>query len=273
MFCLRVLLLGVTLYLVVCGGCACFQRRLMYFPSVFTRKQAEEAAAFAGLERWASADGRPIGWKRPSSIRPVLGQVLIAHGNAGSACHRGHYADVLQKAAALDVFILEYPGYGDRPGVPSERSLGESSLEALQLLATNGPVYLVGESLGTGVAAYLAGRCPEKVSGLALLAPFSQLAEVAQAHLPLLPVRLLLRDRFPAAQHLRGYHGPVAVLLAGRDEVVPERFGRRLYDGYAGPKRLWEFAPLDHESLMFQPPEVWREIVAFWRLDRREPRP
>ena len=49
-----------------------------------------------------------------------------------------------------------------------------------------------------------------------------------------------------------------------RDEVVPEKFGRRLYDGYAGPKRLWEVREDGHGELMMQPPEFWKEIVGFW---------
>jgi hypothetical protein len=248
-----------------CVGCASFQRRLIYFPPVFTGEQVGGFAESQKLERWQSPDGTPIGWKRLAPVQPALGDVLITHGNAGCAFQCGHYADVLQQAAALNVFIVEYPGYADRPGAPSERTLDESAADAFQLLATNRPVYLVGESLGTGVAAYLAGRFPDRVAGLALLGPYNRLADVAQAHMPVFPVRWLLCDRFPAEEDLRRYHGPVAVLVGGRDTVVPAKFGRRLYDGYAGPKQLWEFPQCDHGSVMLQPPEVWKQIVAFWQ--------
>jgi pimeloyl-ACP methyl ester carboxylesterase len=166
--------------------------------------------------------------------------------------------------------VVEYPGYADRPGVPSEQTLYQAAGEAVQLLATNGPpVYVVGESLGTGVAAYVAGHYPEQVAGVALLAPYTSLADVAQAHVFLLPVRWLICDRFPAEEHLCQYHGPVAVLVAGRDRVVPARLGRRLYAGYNGPKRLWQFPQADHETVMVQPAAIWEEIIAFWRAGRR----
>ena len=77
------------------------------------------------------------------------------------------------------------------------------------------------------------------------------------------PLRLLLRDRFPSEDYLRTYHGPVAMLVGGRDRVVPERFGRRLYDAYAGPKRLWEVPAGDHGTVMTQPPWVWKDIIEF----------
>jgi len=191
--------------------------------------------------------------------------LLIMHGNAGCAFQCGHYADAIQQVAALDVFIVEYPGYADRPGAPSERTLNEASDEAFRLLSTNGPIYLVGESLGTGVATYLAGKYPDKIAGLVLLAPYNRLADVGQAHMPFVAVRLLLRDRFPSEDYLRNYHGPVAMLVSGRDQVIPAKFGRRLYDRYVGPKRLWEFPEGDHGTVMVQPPEVWKQIIEFWQ--------
>jgi uncharacterized protein len=265
--CWRVFLLAAAFYLLAGIGCARFQRRLIYFPPVLPSETVDELAKSARLEAWQSPTGKRIGWKRLSLTRPAQGQVLITHGNADCAFQCGHYADVIQATASLDVFIVEYPGYADKPGKPSEASLDAAADEAFRLLATNGLVYLVGESLGTGVAAYLAGSHPDQVAGLALLAPFNGLADVAQAHIVIFPVRWLLCDRFPAEDNLRDYHGPVAVLTAGRDTVVPERFGRRLYDTYTGPKRLWEFPQATHDTLMDQSPQVWREVISFWQLE------
>ncbi len=265
----RILRICALLYLLVCVGCAAFQRRLIYFPPVLPPEQVDALAQSAGLERWRNPAGQPIGWKRPSPAQPATGAVLITHGNAGCAFQCAHYADAIQQAAPLDVFIVEYPGYADRPGKPSEKTLYASADEAFQLLPANVPVYLVGESLGTGVATYLAGKHPDKIAGLVLLAPYNRLADVAQAHMPFLPVHLILCDRFPSEDYLRNYHGPVAVLVAGGDQVVPEKFGRRLFDRYAGPKRLWEFPEGNHGTVMQQPIEIWKQIVDFLQTDRR----
>ena len=266
--CLRTLLVCAALYVLAGVGCASFQRRLIYFPTVFKAAEVDELAKPEKLDRWTSLDGKAIGWKRLSQIQPAQGCVLIMHGNACCAFQRAHYADAIQRAAPLDVFIVEYPGYADCPGAPCERALDEPAAEALQVLSTDRPTYLVGESLGTGVAAYLAGHFPAKVAGIVLLAPYNRLADVGQAHMPIFPVRWILSERFPAEDDLQDYHGPVAVLVGGKDRVVPQRFGRRLYDGYAGPKRLWEFPEADHETLMVQTPELWKQIVSFLQLAR-----
>jgi uncharacterized protein len=260
----RVLAISGAVYLMACIGCASFQRKLIYFPAVYSAEQVEQLAGSENIERWKTTSGEASGWKRLCPQQPAQGRVIITHGNACCAFQCSHYADSIQSAAPLDVFILEYPGYADCTGQPTETTIYAAASKAFESLPANGPTYLVGESLGTGVAAYLAGRYEKKVSGIALLAPYPCLADVAQAHMKFLPVRWLLSEHFPSEEHLRTYQGPVAVLVAGQDTVVPQRFGRKLYERYTGPKRLWEFPELDHDRLMDQSPEIWKQIVEFW---------
>jgi pimeloyl-ACP methyl ester carboxylesterase len=175
------------------------------------------------------------------------------------------YARSLNQVEVCDVYILEYPGYGPRPGMPSQQSLFDAAAEAMALLEKKGSVYLVGESLGTGVAAYLAGTHSNSVAGVLLIAPYHNLGDVAQNHMPIFPARLMILDRFPSASYLQTFHGPVAVLLAGRDTVVPNKFGRKLFDAYSGPKKVWEIPLATHNDLPNVPVDWWKELIAFWK--------
>jgi uncharacterized protein len=264
----RLLSAGLLTYAAACIGCASFQRKLIYFPPHYSAEQVDAAARKAGLERWTNSSGQFIGMKRLSPRQPADGRVLIVYGNGSWTVGCAHYADAIQSVAAFDVFILEYPGYADRAGSPSQKSIFRAADEALQLLGTNQPVYLVGESLGSGVAAYLAGTHPGKIAGLILLSPYNRLTGVAQAHMPLIPVWLMLVDRFPSEDYLRNYHAPVGIMVDGRDQVVPEKFGLRLYDSYAGPKRLWRFPDGRHISIMEPPEKFWSEVLDFWQTNR-----
>jgi uncharacterized protein len=264
----RVLAAGLLIYVAACLGCASYQRKLIYFPPQLTAEQVDESARKSGLERWVDSSGRAIGMRRLSSKQPAAGRVLIVYGNGGCAIWCAHYADDIQNIAAFDVFILEYPGYADRAGSPSQESIFHAADEALQLLGTNQPVYLLGESLGSGVAAYLAGTHPGEIAGMILLSPYNRLTSVAQEHMPYLPVWLILVDRFPSEDYLRHYHGPVGIMVDGRDTVVPEKFGLRLYDGYAGPKRLWSFPDGGHISIMEPSAMFWGAVLAFWQTNR-----
>ncbi len=251
------------IYLIVCVGLTLAQRRLLYFPCKDSAASSLKLAASLDFQIWHNAGGQFIGWKRLSKTKPAQGQVLILHGNASCALDRAPYADGLQSAAPLDVYVLEYPGYDGRPGSPSQKTIFAAARDGLQQLKSKCRVLLIGESLGTGVAAYLAGTNPAQVAGVFLSAPYNNLSAVARHHLPIFPVKLMLRDKYASDYYLRSYHGPLAVLLGGKDEVVPNEFGRRLFQGYDGPKKLWEFPDAGHDDLLQPTAEFLREVLEF----------
>jgi pimeloyl-ACP methyl ester carboxylesterase len=261
----RGLLLFAGLYVLICASCAGFQRRFIYYPTVVPRGQVDQMAEEAGLERWTNSAGQFIGLKRPSPKQPAEGSVMMMYGNGSTAVGSGRYADAIQGVAAFDVYILEYPGYEDRPGSPSQMGLFDAAEEAFHTLPGDRPVYLVGESLGSGVASYLAGTYSNKIAGIVLVSPFNSLTDVAQYHFPLLPMRWLLTDRFPSEQYLQNYRGKLGVTVDGKDTVVPGKFSVRLYEGYAGPKKIWEVPNGEHCQIPEPTAEFWQQVIAFWQ--------
>ncbi len=252
-----------TVYVIVLLAVFLFQRRLLYFPSRAPLAELTQRARSVSLDPWTNAAGQTIGWVRRAPRSPSAGLVLVVHGNGGHAVHRAAYADALQRAANVEVRILEYPGYGARDGESTERSLCAAADEAMAVLGESNRVYVVGESLGTGVACYLAGAYTNRVAGVLLVAPYDRLFRVAQSHYPFLPAGLIMHDRFDSADRLQNYSGPLYVWLGGSDIVVPTQFGRSLYDGYHGPKRLHETPGAGHEDVWKEPGEWWKEAAGF----------
>jgi pimeloyl-ACP methyl ester carboxylesterase len=259
------LIASFAFYLILCGAMAVFQRSFIYYPSVYSSQQVEQLAQAANLQRWTNSAGQFIGFKRSSPEQPTRGIILLTYGNGSTATGSSHYADDIQSVAPFDIFILEYPGYEDRAGKPTEKNLFAAAAEAVQILPTNNPIYLVGESLGSGVASYLAGTFPDKIKGVILISPFNSVTAVAQQRYLFLPVKWLLTDRFPSENYLRNYHGKLGITVDGKDWVVPEKFGRRLYDEYNGPKKLWEFPDDGHCQIGEQQSVFWKDAVAFWK--------
>ena len=131
-------------------------------------------------------------------------------------------------AAATDSvtagFPLDYRGYGGNPGSPTEQGLAADARAAHHhLVADRGvpPARLVlfGESLGAAVATRLAQERP--VGGLVLRSPFTSLADVGALHYPLLPVRALLRDRYPIREMVGSITVPITVVAGQADEIAP----------------------------------------------------
>jgi hypothetical protein len=263
----RVLLLLVIAYLLIVLAALIFQRRLIYFPRIILPALAVPAAAELGFVPWKNPAGQIIGWKIPAG-GTATGSVLIVHGNAGCAIDRGYLANPIHVAGSVDVYVLEYPGYGARGGSPDKRSFLAAGEEAFGLLTNGLPKYLVSESIGAGVACYLAKAHSTNVAGLLLFMPYHNLASVAQRKMPLLPAYLLLLDRFNPAECLRDYRGPVKIVLAGADEIIPVESGRRLFEGYQGPKNLQIIPGAHHNDIAEQSPAWWKEVFSFWRQNR-----
>ena len=251
-------------YTVVVVFFTVFQRNLIYVPTRVTMEQARRKAVREGFIPWRNKAGQLIGWELVAGSKPA-GSVLIVHGNAGWALTRAYLAKSIHDAAPLDVFILEYPGYGAREGSPAGASFLSAGDEAFGNLPANAPVYVVSESLGTGVAAHLAEKNPAGVAGLALFVPYDRLALVAQNQVPYLPAYFLLLDRYDPVDWLKEYHGPVMVILAGSDEIIPPRLGRHLYDEYTGPKMLQVMPGARHNQTTDQSPDWWKDVLEFWR--------
>lgn len=264
-FLLRLAILAVAVYVLYWMFASTLQRSLIYFPSTASENELDRLAADSDFERWTTPDGRPIGWQ--SRFGNPLRPVLILHGNAGFALHRAALAQRLHQAAPelhAKYYLLEYPGYGDRPGTPSQNAFVDAAEEALATLATSAKTILVGESIGTGVATLATEKLPQSVAGLVLITPFDSLVSVAKFHYPWLPVGWILSDRFESLRALKNFPGPVAFLVAGADEITPAKAGMRLYDSYPGQKRLWLVEGARHNNVATRiSAKEWAEILGF----------
>jgi uncharacterized protein len=263
--CGRSMLITVLFACVLLCACGCaVQRRLLYFPTKLPPDVALEEARGSGFIPWKSDSGQIIGWEIPAN-GPSIGSVLIVHGNAGCAVGRAYLAQPIHNAVNANVFVLEYPGYGAREGSPGKRNFDVAAEEAFRLLPSNLPKYIVSESIGTGVACDLAREHPEEVAGLALLAPYHNLASVAQHRIWFLPTYFLLLDRFNPEKSLKSYHGPAKFVVAGEDEIIGPASGIRLYKSYAGPKDLQIVAEAHHNDVASQSPDWWKKVFSFWK--------
>jgi uncharacterized protein len=196
--------------LLVFSGCASIARRALFYPTHHNRTN--------GLSEWREYDVL-VGYAR---IVPDPDTIwLMIHGNGGQAADRTYALHAFSDRDS--VYILEYPGYGARPGTPSKQSLARAAVEAYQHLRRTyptKPVCIVGESIGTGPATLLA-RQASPPAKLVLIVPFDNLGSVAAEHLPWLPVTLLLGTSWNNIEALADYKGPVDIFAARDDAIIP----------------------------------------------------
>lgn len=207
------------------------QRHLIYLPDSTPVPPAAEVIGGASDVTLYTADGLELrAWFVPATGPADTGMaVLVAPGNGGNRAGRAGFAKELSRRG-LAVLVMDYRGYGGNPGNPSEDGLAADADAAVAALKDLGypatRILYFGESLGSGVVAALQARNPP--AGVVLRSPFTELADVGAHHYPWLPVRTLLRDRFPVVKHLATSDVPVTVIYGDRDSVVPSELSARV---------------------------------------------
>jgi pimeloyl-ACP methyl ester carboxylesterase len=191
-------------------GCQALVRGLLFYPT--------HHAHDTTMSPWM-LDGARIGYAR--EVNRPRNVWLLLHGNGGQASHRTYALPAFD--AQDSVFVLEYPGYGQRGGRPSRRALDAAAREAYLALRARFPgsrVCVVGESLGSGPASMLSRErpAPDKI---VLVVPFDSIKSVGRRHAGLLPAGLILAGTWDNVAALREFRGPVEIFGAEHDEVIP----------------------------------------------------
>lgn len=252
------------LYAVALSGMYVFQRDLQYFPT--RRDPAPEALGLSGVETIALAtpDGETLVlWFCPAhGNRPV---VLFLHGNAGEIADRADRLAFYQ-SQGYGVAFLSWRGYGGSTGSPSETGLLTDAKTAYDYLRMQDippeRIVLVGESLGTGPAVITAAANP--VAAVILEAPYSAAVDIARRAYPWLPVGLLMKDQYRSRDHIAAIRAPLLILHGAKDRVIPQGFGKRLFDLAKEPKTFLSLGPVGHDALFS--PETWEKEADF--IDR-----
>ena len=245
-----------------------FQRSLIYFPFGAVPTPSQAGLDDVELVTFDTVDGiRLHGWFVPRRPSPRF-TLVVFNGNAGNRAYRSGLARAFREHGA-SVLLFDYRGYGGNDGHPTEAGLAADARAARAYLASRGDVdpnrvVYFGESLGAAVALGLALEHPP--AALVLRSPFTSMADVGRVHYPWLPVRWLLRDRYPGLERIAQVACPLLVIAGDRDSIVPVEQSRQLYDAASSPKRLVVIGGADHndEALVGGPVVIQAtiEIVA-----------
>ncbi|MHB8910482.1 MAG: alpha/beta hydrolase [Syntrophales bacterium] len=246
------------------------QYSMLYYPDTSVPSPTELSARH--LRFWPSGPDGYRGFIGTDEIRNGKGTIIVFHGNAGTAADRVYYTSALG-SIGYRVILAEYPGYGRREGTLGEKSLVADAKASVRLASERygAPVFLLGESLGCGVAAGAAADAALRIDGLLLITPWDTLLAVAKSHFRYLPVGLFMRDRYDNSENLKAFRKRIAVVGAERDEIVPVRHARELYRSLPGPKRMWTIKGAGHNDwpTVVDLPK-WREYMDYLEGDLRQ---
>ena len=243
------LIAGVALYATAVTVLWAFQRDLMYFPDRLRVTPSDYDLGGVQEVSFTTADGLDLlAWYVPAP--PNRPTVVLFHGNGGSL-RRERYRLRHLMDAQLGALLVTYRGYSGNAGTPNEEGLYADARAALDWLEATGvprtSVVLYGISLGTGVATKMAAE--RDFAAVVLEAPYTSTVDVARFRFPVVPVDWLMKDRFESLARIAAIKEPLLVMHGSSDYVIPQRFGRRLFDAANQPKEAFWPHGLGHDDI------------------------
>jgi pimeloyl-ACP methyl ester carboxylesterase len=195
------------------------------------------------------------GWLRQAE---QSGPLLIYFG--GNAEEVSHLLD-MTLPPQWSLLLMNYRGYGDSTGKPGEAAMFHDALMIYDAVASDFPqIAVMGRSMGTGVATYLASQRP--VCGAVLISPYDSVRQLAQDIYPFVPVGWLLKHHFDAESYAPAVTAPVLALIADQDKLVPPIHSARLLQAWGGDTHAHHFPQADHNSVVNEA-EFWPVIQHF----------
>jgi len=180
-------------------------------------------------------------WFIPSS-KPDSYVILQCHGNGGNISNRVDYSLIFYQMG-LSSLQFDYRGYGNSEGSPDEAGLYLDALTAWEYLVDERQIsphkiIVYGESLGGGVASYLATQKP--IGGLILASTFTSVPDRAAELYPFFPIHSLSSYQFNTYDRLPQIKVPILVIHSREDVIIPFSHGEKNFARANEPKTFLE---------------------------------
>ncbi|MBB5316793.1 alpha/beta hydrolase [Tunturibacter empetritectus] len=161
------------------------------------------------------------------STHPHAGSAALIYFGGNAEDVSLDITDIIDAFPGRAIYALHYPGYGGSSGSPSQQAVFADSLALFDRVHAEHPnIVVIGRSLGSGVAVWIASQRP--LARFILVTPFDSLGDAAEEQYPFVPVRWLLRDKFESWRYAPQVTASTRIIVAEDDEVIPRSSSERL---------------------------------------------
>ena len=240
----KIIIAGASIYAALCIYLYYMQESLIYYPNMPARdlisSPEDIGLTYQNVELVTDDNIQLHGWFIPNDN--AKGTLLFFHGNAGNISHRLESISLFHDLE-LNVFIIDYRGYGRSEGKTTEKGTYLDAEAAWHYLThTRGisgeQIIIFGRSLGASIASWLASQ--HTPAALIIESGFTSVPSMAQRFYPFLPVRWLTTFRYDSKRYVANIQSPIMVAHSKDDEIIPYHEGREIFAAAAEPKMFLE---------------------------------
>jgi len=194
--------------------------------------------------------------------------ILFFHGNAGNISHRLEKILIFNQLG-LNVFVIDYRGYGRSQGRPSELGIYKDAQAAFDFLVSRKDInknnlISYGESIGGAVAIDLATK--RNVACLIVDSSFTSASQMGKKFYPFIP-SFLFWTKFDSISKVKNINTAKIFIHSINDEIVPFEFGKRLYEAASQPKEFLKIIG-GHDSGFIESKDLIQERLGAYLKNR-----
>lgn len=219
------ILLTVKVTLLIYLGFGLFlffgQRSLIYFP-------VAENVSDNVKHEYLTSEGESI---KVSVLDPDKDKAVIYFGGNAEDVN-ANAVDFRNTLPDHTTYLINYRGYGGSSGFPTQANLFSDALNIYDALhERHSQVSVIGRSLGSGIATFLASERPARC--LVLVTPYDSVLAIAQRRYPIYPVSMLLHDRYESIEYVLRVKAPTLIMMAEHDDMIPREHSIKLAEAFA----------------------------------------
>ena len=232
-----------------------FQDRFLYFP---TPEVDRDDAETIYLDR---GDIRIKVWKIATGGDKAI---IYFGGNAENVAN--NIPNFKEALPGYDLYLMNYRGYGGSGGTPRETGLYADALAVHEHVSQDyDNISVIGRSLGSGVATYLAAN--RDVEKLALITPYDSIERIAQKKFPVFPASLLLKDKYDSASRADAITAETLIVIAENDGVITRDHSDKLIAAFTKTEPKVVVVENTNHLSVSETPAFWSAFDSFFQTE------
>jgi len=200
------------------------------------------------------------------SINVIVGNkekqkaILYFGGNAESVVYNTPiFTNIFPDHA---VYLVNYRGYGGSSGSPKEKDIyADASIIFEAIKKKHSEVSIIGRSLGSGVATFLAPKI--ETGKLVLITPFDSIQNVAQSRFFIYPMSLLLKDKYNSLSRVTSIKAKTLILIAENDKVIGFKHSANLVKAFPTSQIIVKTIPLTGHNTISKNEQYYQILKSF----------
>ena len=243
----------IALYLLSCILVYSIQSRLIFFPKRLSADahNLKQDSSIENIQIKINVSQYLRGWLCKNSQNEKQNIIIYFGGNGDEV---SSFIPQAKQIKGWSVVLINYAGYGDSDGSPSEKEFFNSALKIYDCILSRKDVdknniVIMGRSIGTGVATFLANSRPSK--GVILISPFESLSSVVKDNFGFLPVDIILKNKFDSKIYAKNVKSPLLCICGLNDRTVRPKHSKSLIKYWGGRTEFIEFNGFNHDNLIY----------------------